>query len=174
MDHPAQSQGALGTFANSDEVGYHYRLGNQHLYENRLDAAIREYQRVVLLNPGHVQAHFELGTAYFRQGSLEMAVRAWQEVCALVPNFVRAHYNLGLAYERLGKRDKAVTELQVALKVVQNQIADSETAIRTRTSPEPGTAASRSTSVSTEESPGAEYVIAFILRSNTGFVPRGL
>ena len=121
MDQPIHPNDSLGTLNSSDEVGYHYKLGNQHLYENRLEAAIREYQRVVMLNPQHVQAHFEMGTAYFREGNLEMSVRAWQEACALVPNFVRAHYSLGLAYERQGKREKAITELQVALKIVQIQ-----------------------------------------------------
>ena len=116
MQSPLDPLGA----ATSDEVQYHYRLGNQHLYENRLEAAIREYQRVVVLHPEHHQAHYEMGTAYFRQGNIEMAIREWQEVLALVPNFVRAHYNLGLAYERLGQRDRAITSLQVALKIVQN------------------------------------------------------
>jgi len=121
VDRMQPAREPVGPVVAADQVQYHYRTGNHHLYENRLDDAIREFQLVLGLNPEHVQAHYELGTAYFRQGNLDLAIKEWQEVLALVPNFFRAHYSLGLAYERRGMRENAITELQVALNIVQNQ-----------------------------------------------------
>lgn len=44
-----------------------FRLGNSHLYQGQLDAAIYQYQAALQREPGHAKTHFNLSIAYTMQ-----------------------------------------------------------------------------------------------------------
>jgi tetratricopeptide (TPR) repeat protein len=63
-----------------------------------LDAAIKEYQAQLIINPNQSHVHNALGTAYYEQGLLMEAAREFQEAIRLSPLSSVAHCNLGLVY----------------------------------------------------------------------------
>ena len=85
------------------------------MYSERLDAAIRGFERVLKLDRENLPARGTLGEAYLRAGKADEAVRQWTTALAADPKFAPAAQALGELY--IGRRDwtKARPYLQQAL-----------------------------------------------------------
>ncbi|VAH55600.1 tetratricopeptide repeat domain-containing protein PYG7, chloroplastic isoform X1 [Triticum urartu] len=61
-------------------------LGVSYKRENKLDKAIKQFEKAVELQPGYVTAWNNLGDAYEQQKDLASALRAFEEVLLFDPN----------------------------------------------------------------------------------------
>ncbi|KQJ93216.1 tetratricopeptide repeat domain-containing protein PYG7, chloroplastic isoform X2 [Brachypodium distachyon] len=61
-------------------------LGVSYKRENKLDKAIKQFEKAVELQPGYVTAWNNLGDAYEQQKDLKSALRAFEEVLLFDPN----------------------------------------------------------------------------------------
>jgi hypothetical protein len=100
----------------------HFNLGNAFAKSDKLDEAISEYKKALLLSPGHVRAHNNLGRAYAVKGNYDEAIMEFKRALAISPRHVRARNNLGVAYFHKGEFDKAIIEIKRSLAIRPNNV----------------------------------------------------
>jgi tetratricopeptide (TPR) repeat protein len=69
-----------------DDPNVRTDLGTMHLYSGQIDAAVREYEKVIAADPKFYQAYFNLGIAKVRQGESAGALEALQKAKSLAPD----------------------------------------------------------------------------------------
>ncbi|MEJ2033782.1 MAG: tetratricopeptide repeat protein, partial [Deltaproteobacteria bacterium] len=90
-------------------------LGNVLRDQGKLGEAVANFQKALVLKPGHASAHCNLGSAFQDQGKLEEAEASYFRALALEPNLVEAHNNLGNVLKDQGKLAEAVSSYRRAL-----------------------------------------------------------
>src|SRR5262249_2675108 len=85
--------------------------------KGQLDAALREFQTALEVNPKYPYAHANLAIALTQKGDLEGAARALQAAIRLRASFAPFHYQLGGVLSRLGEIDRAVTQYEEACRL---------------------------------------------------------
>jgi tetratricopeptide (TPR) repeat protein len=95
----------------------HYRCG--YFYQNQGDsqAAIRQYNEAIRLNPSYMEAFFNRGNAYRKSQNLDAALRDYTAAIRLQPRFLFAYMNRADLYVALGKSDSALNDLGTALRI---------------------------------------------------------
>jgi len=78
-----------------------------------LDAAQKELEQAVALDPENVDALFDLARTYAREKQTEKAMQYFERVLPLSPDNTQAHYQLFLLYTRSKQQEKANAELEV-------------------------------------------------------------
>ncbi|MGD8264624.1 MAG: tetratricopeptide repeat protein [Desulfobacterales bacterium] len=94
--------------SSPDSLIAHGGLGRAYQDQGKLDAAIKEFEIALELNPKHAKTFYNLGVAYHQKGDLEKAVENFSRSVALDPNTINAHYNLGTIYHKQGRVDLAI------------------------------------------------------------------
>jgi cytochrome c-type biogenesis protein CcmH/NrfG len=94
--------------APSDEVVEAYQAGLWAYEEDRLDDATRAFQRVIRLDPTHVEAHNYLGSVFYLNGRQDDAIIALRRALELDPDHSESYLNLGLVYKETGRNSQAV------------------------------------------------------------------
>ena len=110
-------QAAAELGAASDEAVQRNNLGASLLQQGKVDEAVAEFQKAVVLDPKYTAAHLNLGYAYDRQGRPEEAMAQYQKVIALEPGNLFAHNNLGVLYDKKGRYDEAIREFERVLQI---------------------------------------------------------
>jgi outer membrane protein assembly factor BamD (BamD/ComL family) len=100
----------------------HFNLGNALSKSEKLDEAISEYKKTLLLKPGHIRARNNLGRAYAVKGNYDEAIIEFKRALAINPRHVRARNNLGAAYIQKGELEKAIIEIKRSLAIRPNNI----------------------------------------------------
>lgn len=95
--------------------GLHFRLGDVYWRTLRFDAAQKEFEQELALNPNHSKANYELGDIEAKLGHPKEAITHLQKALVLDPGLVEAHRSLGRAYLEGKEYPRALGEfLQVA------------------------------------------------------------
>ncbi len=102
---------------NPSDFEAHYNLAAMLQVKNKLDAAIREYEAAVRLQPGDAVANNALGAALVAAGHPEQSVGYFQTALKARPDFFNAHYNLGLALAGQSDFEGASQQLALALQL---------------------------------------------------------
>ena len=95
----------------------HNNLGVIYSERKNYDAAAREYESALDLDPRLPAALYNWGNDLLREGEYWRAVRRFSKSLRLYPTDVWALNNRGLAYVKLGKREKARRDFEEALKI---------------------------------------------------------
>ncbi len=103
-------------FPRSDPLA-HYNLGNALAKRGKLDKAIFEYKRALILKPHYPEAHNNLGSVYIIKGKLDEAMAEIEHALAINPNYAMAHNNRGSVYLKKGELDKAISEYKQAIAI---------------------------------------------------------
>ncbi|HUR21514.1 MAG TPA: tetratricopeptide repeat protein [Vicinamibacterales bacterium] len=93
----------------------HLNLGWLRLQRGELDAAIRDTQAALRLEPNLPQGHHNLGSALRTLGRFDEAERAYREAVRLAPGNLEARYNLGLVLIDLDRPGEAVDHIAAYL-----------------------------------------------------------
>ena len=101
----------------------HKALGTVLLGQGRNEAAIREFQAALRLNPGDAEASNNLGIALLNQGQTAEAMTQFQNAVRFQPDNADAHHNLGNLLLGRGEIDGAIRELQAALRLKPDDAA---------------------------------------------------
>jgi TPR repeat protein len=94
-----------------------YALGNAHAKAGEFDLAIEQYDRVIRLDPDHINALNNRGNAYLAKGGCDQAITDFDKAIALKPDFATAYANRGNAYQDRGEFDRAIRDYGVALQL---------------------------------------------------------
>lgn len=97
-------------------AGWHYERAYAYERTGQGQAATREYEELLKVDPGHAWAHADLGSLLARQGKVLEASRHFEQALALQPDFPKARINLGFARHVLGDTPRGIEELRTVLK----------------------------------------------------------
>ena len=86
----------------------------------KVDEAIANYRKALVLQPDLAEAHNNLGSALVSQGRVDEALASYKNAVASRPDYAEAHSNLGLAYQELGKLNDALSSFEEALRITQD------------------------------------------------------
>ncbi len=89
----------------------------QHHGEGRLAEAEALYERVLAVEPDHVEALHHLGTLDFKAGRHDIGEVRLRRALALRPNHIAVHVNLGRMLRSLDRIDEAVAAFRAALAI---------------------------------------------------------
>jgi tetratricopeptide (TPR) repeat protein len=93
----------------------HNNLGNLHIRQQQMSAAIGEFQAAMALNPNYAMVRNNLGSAYFLIGEEELAIQEFIAALRIDSTYVSPYYNLASLYARRGDVGQAVAFLTKAL-----------------------------------------------------------
>ena len=85
-----------------------YQEGRAAYQAEHFAKAAAVFERVVEIDPQHLNALINWGVALSSNNLAEEALPKFQEALAREPNHSGALYNLGVAYQRLGMHEKAI------------------------------------------------------------------
>lgn len=103
----------------------HLSFGYLYLYNYnppKLDEAIKEFDRVISLNPGIAGAYNGLAQCYHYKGELEKALQFATKAVEMEPENFASHFSLSLIYESMGKTQEAKHEKALAEKLKKEQM----------------------------------------------------
>ncbi|MGC1521876.1 MAG: tetratricopeptide repeat protein [Steroidobacteraceae bacterium] len=99
------------------DAGAHNNLGNALGRLGRLDDAVAQYRRALLLNPQLAEAHNNLGHALLDLGQARDAAASCRQAVHLKPRYAEAHDNLGSALLELGRPQDASASYARAIAI---------------------------------------------------------
>jgi tetratricopeptide (TPR) repeat protein len=102
---------------NPGDFEAHYNLAAMLQAKDKLDAAIREYERAVRLRPDDAAGNNALGAALVAAGRPEQGVGYLRAALKARPDYFEAHYNLGLALAGQNDFEEASQEFRQALQL---------------------------------------------------------
>jgi tetratricopeptide (TPR) repeat protein len=85
-----------------------YQMGLALARGGQMDRALEQFQRALVLEPGHLEAAFALGTALHEKGRLDPAIQAYDRVLRGDGRHVGALYNLALAQRAAGDGESSL------------------------------------------------------------------
>ena len=100
-----------------ESAATHNVLGIDLASRNRLDEAIVEFRRALMLDPDLAVTHWHLGAALAAKGIDGEAIAQLQRSVALEPGNSQVHNDLGLMLARTGRIAEAEKEFQQALSL---------------------------------------------------------
>ncbi len=106
---------AIQVTSNNDIA--HNNLGGALAMKGDLDAAIKEFQEALTIDPSYFEVHDHLGLALAKKGDLDAAINEYQKALAVSPNWVEAHNHLGVAFAKKGDLDAAISQFQITLTI---------------------------------------------------------
>ncbi|MBI5562498.1 MAG: tetratricopeptide repeat protein [Deltaproteobacteria bacterium] len=104
----AQTQQPSGAAENVAAAKEHFQTGMQFDMKGQNDAAIKEYEESLRLNPNSPEVHNNLGFAYFDKGDTGRAIANQTEALKLNPELANAYYGLAQALEKKGDKKGAI------------------------------------------------------------------
>ena len=112
------------TEIDPNHVDAHYRLGVVREKVGAIEDALRSYQTVLKLSPGHPGASKYLegyyvneGIAFRREKRFDKARAAFQQALGINGSSATAHFELGKELERQGQMDQAIHEYQATIRL---------------------------------------------------------
>jgi tetratricopeptide (TPR) repeat protein len=98
--------------ALTPEIIEHAQAGAAAQKESKWDVAIREFRKVIELQPDSVSGHANLGESYFQSGDYLAAIPELQRALQLSPNLMGTHQTLGVALLVQGNPEAALPHLE--------------------------------------------------------------
>ena len=100
-----------------ENVQVHFNLGVGLEEQDKLDEAISEYRKALVIKPEYAKAHYNLGFALTRQGKLDAGIAHYRMAVKHRPGYVQAHSNLGAALSAQGRLNQATHHFRQALLI---------------------------------------------------------
>ncbi len=104
-----------------------YLRGRAHWLHKKgeLDAALREYERAIALDPSSVYGYDYRADIFLYRGEYERAIEEYNRAIRTNPKYAAAYYSRGNAYEKLGRLELAKESYRAALaQPATDRIAD--------------------------------------------------
>lgn len=91
--------------------------GNEWLQANRVEEAIKAYDRAIALQADYVDPHFNRANALLRQGHTTEALVSFERAIALAPALAVAHYNRATVLEGMNRATEAMDCYRTVLQL---------------------------------------------------------
>jgi tetratricopeptide (TPR) repeat protein len=103
--------------SNSTELQVHYNAGLLYLKLGKRDAAVREFERELVLNPRDTLARYPLGDILLEGSNVERGLSLMREVIQARPDDAEARLSLGRALLKKGQIAEAIDNLELASRL---------------------------------------------------------
>ena len=100
---------------DGDNLDAQRGLASALLTDGQLDAAMKQYQQIVVAEPQDAQSYIHISEIQRRQGDYDAALVTIKKAKALVPESLELNYNEALIYDSLGRYADAEAVLKAAL-----------------------------------------------------------
>ena len=80
-------------------------------------AAIKNYEKAIIIKPDYAKAHFNLGGTFQDMGQLDSSVKSYEKAIDIEPNYAEAHNNIGNVLRELGQLDSAIRYYEKTLLI---------------------------------------------------------
>lgn len=115
------NKSAISTYQESlrqdpNQSWIHLALGNLLFSEDRLEEAVRSYEKATNLDPSATN-RYSLGQGYLAVGRYEEAERQFEQAKKMTPREPQGDVGLGQAYAKQGRGDDAIRAFQQAIDV---------------------------------------------------------
>ena len=105
---------------NRESVAVCYEKARALHREGRLPGAGVWYEKVIAMDPGHVQALNNLGVLRLHEKDYPMARRYFEKAIHLKPDYVDPYYNLACVFAATGQVDRGLRYLGKAINMDPN------------------------------------------------------
>lgn len=102
--------------AQEKDPQYQYSVGASYLQLNKVDEALKYFERSLALNPRYFLAWNAVGLSRSMKSDLKGAAQAYEKCLEINPKFTEAHNNLGMIYQEMGFPDRAEGEFRKAIE----------------------------------------------------------
>lgn len=92
----------------------------QKMEKGNYQAAIKDLDQAINLNPGLSEAYLSRGVAYSQQGVRIAAIADFNKAIEINPENAKAYYYRGDEYLQLGEKQKALQDLDKSIKIDSN------------------------------------------------------
>jgi tetratricopeptide (TPR) repeat protein len=100
-----------------EQIELSFRAGQEALRQGEFARAVKEFKKVLALDPALVEAEVNLGLAYQSMFEYDLAVRHLTKALRERPNLLGPTVIVGMDYLKLGSPQKAIPYLQRALQL---------------------------------------------------------
>lgn len=118
---PPGAKGEQESSQNSATVRMHFERAEKLLEAGQPEAAAREFQKVLSIDPDNADAYADLGTIAYFGRDYAGAAHQLSKALSLKPSLSNARALLGLSEERLGHLHAAALQLQQALPEIRDR-----------------------------------------------------
>lgn len=101
----------------SDPLLRHYQQAQAFADQQRFDAALREYQKVLQLDADFAEAYSGMGFIYWKTGRIDDAIDAFQKALTRNSRLLKAHAVMGILLSRRGRDEAAITHYKRAIDI---------------------------------------------------------
>ena len=105
----------------------YYLMGNECITKAKdANAALRNFDKALTLNPTYTDAWIRKGVTLFDIGEEQEALKCLNKAADLSPNSFKAHYNRGKCFLELHYPEEALSDFQKAISIKPEHIAAHE------------------------------------------------
>ncbi len=116
-NYPAHLHAMSGMPKNEHDAKLYYLRGVSKTNLNRIEEAVEDLERAIVLNPGDANTHYRLGVARLQLGRHEDALGDFSTAIRLDPNRGVLYYSRGCAKMILERPDTAKRDFETALRI---------------------------------------------------------
>ena len=99
-----------------------FNLAVQSHQNNNLQDAQNYYQKVLKIDPNHVNTYYNLGLIFKVLGENQKAISFYEKAIKIDPNHADAHNNLGLIFKVFGENQKAKNCYEKTIEIDPNYV----------------------------------------------------
>ena len=100
----------------------HNILGLANQKQGRLNDAISNFEKAILINPNFAFAHNNLGNVLKDLKKFDDAIKSYKKSLNINPKYVDPYYNQGLLYKKINKYEDSIKNLKLAINLNPNLI----------------------------------------------------
>ena len=91
--------------------------------EDRIDKAIKSYQKQAINNPKSVKIMTDLGNLYTKKRQWQSAIDCYRKAIEINPKYAHAHLNLARVLAKLGRQSEFIEQMEAALALKPNIVS---------------------------------------------------
>lgn len=108
---------ATQSSANAQEIAQHVERGSVHLRNKAFEAALKEFDAALKLDPKNLYALSNQADAFCQQGDAERAFAQFNKVFQIDPDYNYLYDKRGFCYEKRGMTDEAIADYTKAIEL---------------------------------------------------------
>lgn len=112
-----EKEGEKNQPAQAADVLTHFNRGVNFYRQREMTQALQSYQKVIELDPAHVEAYNNMGILYQELGDFNRAQEAYQKALEINPHYEKAQNNLGILFYLNNRYEESITAFQKALDI---------------------------------------------------------
>ncbi|MBW4478809.1 MAG: tetratricopeptide repeat protein [Tolypothrix brevis GSE-NOS-MK-07-07A] len=104
-------------YTEEDLIQLHVKQGDECFQKREYEAAIKNYNTALQLNPDDAEVYYKRGLARYYLVDDEKAIQDYNQAIKINPKYAKAYNKLGLARYELGDYEQAIEDYSQAIRI---------------------------------------------------------